>query len=608
MPKIATERLFGASLALCSAVPLWAQSAAPAKPVLTETVDVTTTEPLPLDAGDRSVRLLDAASTEPAFNSVADMLRQDPSVDIEARGGNGVQSDLSIRGTTFEQTLVLVNGFRVNDPETGHLNLDLPVPLESISRVDVLHGSGSTFYGSDAMGGAVNLLTNRPAATQVLLRTGFGSYGAEEQHLRADAVGRKVAEQVSGSRDVSDGFMPDRGYHENAVSSETWRGGAKDGTDILLAASDRPYGANQFYGPYDSWERTKAWFASAQQRLGARTAASFGYLRHTDLFVLFDGQPAIYENNHATTSWEGAVRRADPVPQRFAGGGSFSYGLEANGDGIRSSSLGQHGRNGGAGYANLSLPAVGRFSASVGAREEVFAGSSVFSPSVAVAARVKGNWRVRGAVGHGFRLPTYVDLDYSDPTTIGNPNLKPESDWSYEGGVDWTHGGNLRFKATGFRLEQHNTIDYSKTSLAAKWQATNVDHLNLTGAETSLKCQARWLGQVELGYTAIRAAAPPTGLISEYAYNYAAQNAIFSWRRGVLGQWQTGTEVRVVQRTGQTAYPLWNVEASRQRGSVRPYLRGLNLANTGYDEIAGVRLEGRTMMGGVTWVWSRSGK
>src|ERR1019366_7860955 len=61
-------------------------------------------------------------------------------------------------------SLILVNGLRVNDPETGHLNLDIPVQLDAVTRVDVLHGSGSTFYGSDAIGGAADLLGRGPGA------------------------------------------------------------------------------------------------------------------------------------------------------------------------------------------------------------------------------------------------------------------------------------------------------------------------------------------------------------------------------------------------------------------------------------------------------------
>src|SRR4029078_735173 len=83
---------------------------------------------------------------------------------------------------------------------------------------------------------------------------------------------------------------------------------------------------------------------------------------------------------------------------------TLSYGLEESGDTIHSNSLGRHARNQGAGYADLSLRALGRFSLSVGAREEVFSGgASVFSLSVAARYALPRGLRLRAAVGHGFR-------------------------------------------------------------------------------------------------------------------------------------------------------------------------------------------------------------
>jgi outer membrane cobalamin receptor len=597
-------------LRLMAQQPVQPLASAPQPSSVQQSVDVTTTvEPMPLSANDRSVVVLDTRQTPLLFNSVEDYLRLDPSVNIQARSGNGVQADISLRGTTFEQTLVLVNGLRVNDPESGHLNLDIPVPLEAISRADVLHGSGSTFYGSDAIGGAINFITARPAATSVMVKAGFGNYGSEEQHLIASYQTRSAAEQLTGSRDTSDGFMPDRGYHSSALASETWLDSGLGTTDLLFAGSDRPYGANDFYGPYDSWERTKGWFASLQQQLGQRTAADFSYLRHTDLYVLYNGDPSYYENNHIATNWDGALRRED----NLAPNTTLSYGLEADGDQIDSTNLGQHGRNQGAGYANLSLRSLKRFSLTLGAREEVFSGGdSVFSPNVAAAYTLTGTMHLRASAGHGFRLPTYTDLYYSDPTTIGNPKLKPESSWSYEGGFDWhpsAASGRYTLTATGFRLDQTNAIDYSKYSLSTPWQANNVSSLNLTGAETSLRVGLAGTQHLELSYTAVRAASPPPGLISEDAYNYAAQSALFSWTGELPGkllhQVIAHTQVAVVQKTGQIAYPLWDTSLSRNVGRIRPYLRLLNLSNTGYEEIPGVPLQGHTIMGGVAYVWTR---
>ena len=588
---------------------------APLSPALTDTVQVTTTlGPLPLAESDRSVEVI-APREAPAFtDSAVDLLRTDPSLNVQARAAEGVQADLSIRGTTFEQSLILVNGLRVNDPETGHLNLDIPVPLDAITRIDILHGSGSTFYGSDAIGGAVNLLTGPPVPGLTLVaRSGAGSYGSLENHLRAALTAGPFANQLTASRDQSDGFIPDRNYAANTLADESWLKSPLGTTDILLAGSDRPYGANLFYGPYNSWERTKAWFGSIQQQLGSHTAANFGYRRHTDEFILFRDRPAVYENNHVTTSYEAALRRADDLGRNT----TLSYGLEEDSDTIHSNSLGRHARNQGAGYANLSLRSFRRFSFALGAREEIFSGGdSVFSPSVAGAVTLTSALRLRASAGHGFRLPTYVDLYYSDPATIGNPALKPESSWSYEGGLDWTpawshNSDRLTFTAAGFRLNQSDVIDYSKRVLATpalttaqKWQAINVPTLNITGAEAMLRLRLTNSQQLQLSYTAAHSGNFPTGYVSEYAFNYAAQNALFAYT-GVFHQLTAHTQVNVVQKTTQTAYPLWDIDISRNAGTVRPYLRLLNLANTGYREILNVPMQGRTIMGGMQLTWSK---
>ena len=594
------------------------QNPTPPQPKLIEvdSIQVTTTvEPLPLAESDRSVQVILPNDLPIGTDSAVDLLRTDPSLNVQARAGEGVQADLSIRGTTFEQSLILVNGFRVNDPETGHLNLDIPVPLDAITRIDLLHGSGSTFYGSDAIGGAVNLLTGKPApgltlpSLSVAARSGAGNYGSLENHLRASISAGPFAEQLTGSRDTSDGFIPDRNYSSNALASESWLKTARGATDILLATSDRPYGANLFYGPYDSWERTKAWLGSIQQQLGSRTAASFGYLRHTDEFVLFVAQPAIYENNHVTTAYEAALRRADDIGRNT----TIAYGLEESGDTIHSNSLGRHARNQGAGYANLSLRSLGRFSLSLGAREEILSSQgSVFSPSAAAAFTLTKTLRLRASAGHGFRQPTYVDLYYSDPATIGNPALKPESSWSFEGGLDWEPAwtqasGRLKFTAVGFRLNQTNVIDYAKLlplTAGEKWQAVNVPTLDISGAETSLRIRLAATQQLQFSYTAAHSGNVSANVLSEYAFNYAAQNAIFAYT-GSFGQLTARTQVNVVQKTTQTAYPLWDISLARSAGRVRPYLRLLNLANTGYTEIPLVPMQGRTIMGGMELSWSR---
>ncbi len=596
----------------------WAQQA-PRPAAVPQSASVLSTEPLPLnapDAVDRSVRTLDTSdpATQPLFQSAVDYLRLDPSLNLIERGPAGVQADLSIRGTTFEQTLILLDGLRLNDPETGHLNLDLPLPLEAVARMDVLHGSGSTFFGSDAIGGAINLITAAPARTSGTLRLGGGTLGSTEQHLQLAGVTPRFAATLTGARDTSDGFsyagQNDRGYHANTLALDSFLSAAKPlaPTEILLGASDRPYDANLFYGPYESSERTKGWFAAVRQPLPANLFADFSFRRHTDLFVLEVSHPALYENNHVDSLWQTDLRRAQPVAHRF----DLAYGLEADGDAIRSSNLGRHARNQGAGYANLTFRSLKRLTLSAGAREEIVRGpASVFSPSASAGFFFGHGLRAHAAAGRGFRLPTYVDLYYSDPTTIGNPTLKPETSQSYEGGLEWLPAlgsiGNqprLRLNATGFTLRQTDAIDYSKYSLSAPYQANNVGHLAYSGVESRITLRPFAKQTFDLGETFLHAAPPPSGLISEYAYNYASHNASFAWQ-GIFtsAQLAARTQVSVVQQTGRTAYPLWTVALTRTHGLIRPYAGADDLANVRYQELPGVPLPGRTVLAGITVSW-----
>src|SRR5262249_25141327 len=146
------------------------------------------------------------------------------------------------------------------------------------------------------------------------------------------------------------------------------------------AYGDKPYGANQFYGPFNSWERTKSWFAGLKQDLGQRTEFDVGYRRHNDEFILLRDQPQVYENNHITESWQLALRRQQPITKSA----TLFYGAEGDHDAITSNNLGQHTRSRGAGYVDFDMRALHRFSLSVGAREEVFdSGGTEFNPTVA---------------------------------------------------------------------------------------------------------------------------------------------------------------------------------------------------------------------------------
>ncbi len=251
-----------------------------------------TYDPLSLDEIDRAITLLPARNMTLLIDNLVDLLRLDPSLDLQERAPGGVQTDLSIRGGSFGQTLVLLNGQRLNDVQSGHHDMDIPVPVDSVTRIEVLRGSGSTLYGSDAMAGVINIITAPPEGLELRLRTAVGNQGINQQRVSlADSFG-KLSEQLTFSRDFSTGFIPDRDYRNLQFASTTHLITAWGPSDLTLAYMDHPFGADQFYGPYPSWEDTKTWWAGLQQALGKKTTASFAYRRHSDLFVLFRDQPA----------------------------------------------------------------------------------------------------------------------------------------------------------------------------------------------------------------------------------------------------------------------------------------------------------------------------
>jgi len=587
--------------------------------------------PVPLAESSASVIVLPVKDNVLLLESPQELLREDSSVFLEQRGAGGGQTDLVLRGGTFEQALVLLNGFRVNDSQSAHHNLDLPVPLDALDSIEVLHGAGSTLHGADALSGVADFLTSAPSASALRLRSGYGSFGANEESLLGTLARGRWSGRLTADRNFSNGFMADRDYRNEDTSFENWVGSRLGISDILLAASDRSFGANQFYGPYNSWERTKGWFASGRQELGSRTEAAFGYRRHTDEFVLLRDDPSIYENNHIDGSWQASLRRTLPIESSSL----LLFGLESDGDSIRSYNLsngsvsyalGIHARNRGAGYVDLNLrPAKRRWSLSAGLREELLSGGlqSVTSPHLAASIRLTDNVKLRASGGYGFRLPTYTDLYYSDPATIGNPKLKPESAWSGETGIDWVMSKRLILSATGFYNRQHDTIDYVKAAslpnllLPAScdainiWCAANLSGLRFAGVEASATWAVAKGQKVQIAWTQLFGAQPLlNGLQSEYALNYPVENLHAIWTTG-LGHAMIMTNSVAVARPYQqpgippwntSAYPVWNAALAQTSWKLRPYLRLENLSNTGYQEIRGVDMPGRSITGGIS-VW-----
>ncbi|MFL6451177.1 MAG: TonB-dependent receptor plug domain-containing protein [Bryobacteraceae bacterium] len=578
------------------------QTSAPSHTGTKQQVVVTGTwVPVPLDESDRSVQSYSVARTGLLFTSPADVFSLDSSVQVQGRAPNGVQGDLSIRGGSFAQTLVLLNGIRLSDAQSAHHNLDIPVPFDAISKVEVLHGSGSTLYGSDAVAGVVNVVT-RPvdaeSPIEMRLRAAYGSFGTDEESGFLALKYRALSQRFSFERERSLGFQDNRDYRNLALASESWVQTKLGLSRVFLSLLDRPFGADQFYGNYSSWERTKTWLASLRQDLGSNTSVSFAYRRHTDLYVLLRTNPAYYTNRHEDETWDLTLRRQDTITKNA----QVFYGGEGIADEVNSTNLGFHKRNRGALYGDLDVRSVGRFSFNVGLRQEFYAsGQTTALPSLSGGYWLSSKVKFRASLNRAFRLPNYTDLYYHDPANIGNPNLQPERAWNAEGGVDLHLADHWRGSFTFFSRHETDNIDYIRANPAAIWQATNFGRLTFNGWEASLNWSRN--GQsVDVQYTGIHGIQSALGgYQSKYLFNYPSQQGIVGWQRVSRYGLQTRVRVGITNQEQRPAYMLVDAYAAYTRSPVHPYLRLTNLTDASYQPVLGVVMPGRAFLAGVEW-------
>lgn len=551
--------------------------------------------PGPAEDANRAVDVVEIRHTRTLFGSFADVLKDDASIDLRQRGPNDIQGDLSIRGGTFAQTLVLLNGIRLNDSQSSHHNLDLPIPMEAMTEVQILHGSGSTQYGSDAVTGVINILT-RFESPEVRLRGALGNFGSNQQSAVLAGGTKRFSETFTFARDFSSGFRPDRDYRNLGLASVSHAATRLGATDMLLSISDRPFGADQFYGNFNSWERTRGWLASIRQEIGSRTEVDLAYRRHTDLFVLYRDRPALFTNRHAVESWEGNIRRREELR-----GSRLFYGLETYSDSIASNNLGEHSRIREAGYVAWEAIWRKRLSISAGLRDQVFGSfNNEFSPTLSLGLWANSRLKIRGAVSRAFRVPSYTDLYYHDPANAGSPGLRPEQAWNYEAGLDWRPVSRIHASATAFARRDRDLIDYVRYSPTDIYRATNFQRITFTGVETSVRARAGRAHLFTAQYTALhgdRTLLP--GAVSKYVFNFPVQSAVVTWQGSIGSQVVARTRMAVIDRYARPAYGLWDTSLARGTGRVRPFLQLTNVTSTVYEEIPGVVMPKRAVLGGL---------
>lgn len=545
----------------------------------------------------RSVQVLDRAWIErtPA-QSIHDLLAWGLGVDVLAR--SAAQADVEIRGVSFEGVLVLVDGVRASDTQTGHFDLDLAVPLSRIERIEILRGPASAQYGSDAMGGVIHIVTRR-AGTPALRLEG-GSFDA----VGASAAGgaRGVVAGVEHLR--SDGARAGTDHRITQVHGgvEASLGPGRLRADIGFAARD--FGAADFYAPFPSYEETRTATAAmgwssmvGRVRLDPRVHVR----RHTDDFILRREDPAFYRNMHTTWQYGGEVT----ARLSLARNASFAAGVEAARDEVDSNSLGERHETRSAAFAELAVGRAGGALAQLGARADRHSSyGGILAPSLAVALWPAEAVRLRGSLGRSFRAPGWTERFYRDPANVGSPDLEPERAWTAELGVEIAASDRVRLDIGVYVRAADQLIDWARPDepgYEGPWQTRNVDEATFRGIEAMLGASvlgAHWsLGATALSFDADAAA----GFVSKYALRPLSQSVALAVEAPLHHALTGGLRARRARRTGEAAFSLIDARLSWRAGNLRIDLDGANLLDDSYLDVSVMPAPGRAFRIGVLY-------
>ena len=591
--RVVHPALLATIVLLCRPGVTGAQTPAPSPRITQEVFVTATVTPVSADLVGRSVTVITRNDLEKlGLRSVIEALRFSPGVDVRARGPRDVQSDLSIRGATFGQNLMLADGMRLNDSQSGHHNGEVPLPAIAVDRVEIVAGAGSAVHGADALGGIVNVIMRRDAFATASLSV--GEHGYADAQAALSGHGLPAGWTLAGWSARSSGFTFDRDFAQGGAAL---RGSPARGLIVDVRHQRRAFGANGFYGPSPSKEWTDQTMAGVtwQRQVEGWTSTTRALVRnHGDHFRWDINRPGFAENRHRTNAVEASLDVRRPI-----GRGTFTFGGSAGGDWVESSNLGDHDYSRGSLFAELQTPVANRTSVNAGLRLDEYSsfGRSI-SPSLSAVTTLTSELRARASVAHAFRTPTFTELYYSDPSNLGSPDLVAEQAWTLDAGLDWSHrgwGGSFSV----FRRWDEDVIDWVRTLPADRWRSTNVRDVRARGVEVSIS--RRWTDAlVRVSYAALDLDAPSLPLLSKYVLEYATHQAGVSLSVPTVAGVRFALNVDHRTRRDGQSYELVSARLSRSVGRVDLFVDGTNLLGETYREVAGVVMPGRWITAGVT--------
>jgi iron complex outermembrane receptor protein len=609
--------------------------------------------PLKLRETGRSITVLEYRDIAaiPA-SSLDEVLATVPGIEVQSRNGFGAQGDILIRGSTFTQVLVLVDGMRLNDPLTAHFNGYIPVTPAEIDRIEILRGAASAMYGADAVGGVINIVTKtfgepengtslhgemNYGAHQLVgghlgfsNRTGNWTIGSGFSQLRS--IGEYIPARSIPTGDTLEAYRNDFDIRTLGASfgyrfNPEWNIVARTSFDL------RNFSARYFYttSPLDkSRETIRNWWHS--MRLEKRddrqvTSLQTAYKLNTDQFVFNPAFPST--NNHITRFLDVRLEHFQKLNDRV----QFKTGAQADRRSIQSNDRGNHSdwHLGGFGtgvYRNDQLSVTfsirGDFDQNYGFE---------LSPQL----NLSLSWNpftFRTSGGRNIRAADYTERFVSNNLreltpgrNLGNPDLEAERGWSAELGVDHLSGHGLQWQVTGFTRISNNLIDYVLTNEkeigtlstvgslqenADYYFARNIAHIRTSGIEIVSSISHSFSGSdrmnAQLGYTFLHTSGEED-IVSVYLSGHARHlintSLQFSWERfhiSLNGLYKNRSPriAPLIGRELTANYTVWNLRTSFQLGPiVSLQFQVNNLFDLEYQNILGAPMPRRWIMGGV---------
>ena len=543
---------------------------------------------IPFSENSKSVTIITAEqiATTPV-TSFADLLRFQAGLDIRRQGVEGAQADVYLRGGTFDQVLLLIDGIRVDDPQTGHHTLNSALPLGVIERVEIVKGPSARIYGQNAFTGAINIVTKRAAENKTTIYERRGSYGTNQLGVTHQLANDNSQHIAHASYNSSDGYRHNTDFrnlhfftHSSFGTSQKYK--------LITMFNERKFGANGFYGvtsAKDQYEETQSSLVALTTSITSKNTTftpRVFWKRGQDEYIYIRNNPGVYRNVHINNK----VGVSLDTKIAHNNGNRTGFGAELSTVAIQSNNLGQHSRT----IAHLffehritlnSLSLTPGFALSHFSDVDTF-----FYPGLDIGYAINNASKLTFNTGYTYRVPTYTDLYYNGPQAIGNADLKPEKALSHE--LAYRHASsNWSIEAAVFQRNSENLIDYVEVTPAdPKWLASNVQEVSTFGGEL-ISSFAFAIGkqkqQLTLSYAYVEDDYIKT-VVSRYALNALKHNVNVQWTKNFSPRWSSTTSYRHASRALGGNYQVVNAQLAYTTGDWSIQLQGRNLFNAEYVE------------------------